>query len=100
MTDEQAETLRKALDAVTQNAEDGRTILILTAISDARQEATQAIAAVGTTVAEFHGDITARMTAVERHVDTNKRHNWILSYIVLPVLAVLHAICAHFGIRV
>ena len=88
---------------------DEQTILILTAISDARQESTEAIGelaeksshALGelaTKVADFHGEMGARVEIVEEDVKTQKRWSRINAALV-PVYAIVHAVLEHLGVH-
>ena len=78
---------------------DDQVVVILKAVSDARQESTAAIGALSASVAQFHGNIEARVGAVETDLVSEKKWGRIKTALV-PAYAVLHGVAAHFGIRV
>lgn len=48
----------------------------------------------------FKGNIEARVEAVEEEQKTAERRQWIHSAVILPLLALLHAVARHFGVNV
>lgn len=59
------------------------TVTILTALSDFRQEAAEAIGQLHQEFSEFKGNMDARVKAVEDDQDKTERRQWIHSVIVL-----------------
>lgn len=53
-------------------------------------------AAQGKMLAEMKGNLHVRVESLEG----SRRLNWWTTYVVMPVLGIAHAVCAHFGIRV
>ena len=72
--------------------------VILKAISDSRNESTKAIGELSTAVAEFQGNIGARVTTLETDVASYKRWDHIRTALV-PLYAIGHAVLAHFNIK-
>ncbi len=76
-----------------------QSVVILRAISDARNESTKAIGALSTTVAGFHADLNARASAVEDDMKTQKTWGRINALLV-PFYAFAHGVAARYGIKV
>lgn len=71
---------------------------LLTAISDSRNESTRAIGVLSSTMAQFHGDIGARVSTLENDNASRKKWDHIKTALV-PAYAIGHAILAHLGIK-
>lgn len=78
---------------------DDQVSTILKAISDARQESTTSIGALATSVAEFKGNIDARVEATEDYITSEKKWSRYKT-LAVPAYAFLHAVASHFKIPV
>jgi len=90
---------------------DDSALLIMKAIGDAKAELKEDIGRVHTELTKdigkatfslgaFQGNVEARLAATEDSLKTQKKQQFVVSYVVIPFLTVTHAIAAHFGIKV
>jgi len=71
---------------------------ILKAVSDQRNEQTQAIGALSATVTGFQAELSARVPPVEAAIKSPSNRSWIRKTLV-PFAAVGQGIVAYFAVR-
>lgn len=80
--------------------EDTNALMIMGAIGDARTALTRDLGILSATVEKYHANLDARVGEVETSARSQKRQQFVVTYIVLPVMSLGHAIAAHFGVKV
>lgn len=69
-------------------------------ISGLHNQQMTAISDLGREFSEHKGAVETKLVAIEKEQDNQDRRQWIHSFVVIPVLALLHGIAHHFGIQV
>jgi len=78
---------------------DEQVSIIVQAIAEARVESTKAIGELATTVAQFRGNIEARVCAAEEFIVADKKWSRVKNALG-PAYVILHGIAAHFGLKI
>lgn len=78
---------------------DDQVTTIIKAIGDSRLESAEKIGALSTTVAAYHADLNARVTAIEGDVKSQKMWGKI-NLLLVPFYALAHGAAARLGIRI
>lgn len=80
--------------------EDSSALMIMKAIGDAKSELKEDIGKVTTTVAGFSGELKSvkdRVKTIEDDTKFKDRLQLTFAICILPIIAVVHQIAAHFG---
>ena len=70
------------------------------AIAKSHSEITQGLSDLRAQVCTFQGSAEVEIKSLKDEVESTKKKQWILTYVVVPCMSILHATANHFGIKV
>jgi hypothetical protein len=73
---------------------------LMTYIGELHNQQMEKLGDLSSKFSEHKGNIEARVRAVEKAQEKAANRQWIHTAIVIPVIAIIHGVANHFGIKI